>query len=86
MNVELGLDTFGDVTVGDDGERLSDAQTIRDIVDQAVLADQVGLSFFGVGSTTATSSRCRVPRSCWLRRRPVPRDPPRYGRHRPLQR
>ncbi|KXZ59514.1 Limonene 1,2-monooxygenase [Microbacterium laevaniformans] len=49
MNVELGLDTFGDVTVGEDGERLSDAQTIRDIVDQAVLADRVGLSFFGVG-------------------------------------
>lgn len=49
MNVELGLDTFGDVTVGEVGERLSDAQTIRDIVDQAVLADQVGLSFFGVG-------------------------------------
>ena len=49
MNAQLGLDTFGDVTVGDDGERLSDAQTIRDIVDQAVLADQVGLSFFGVG-------------------------------------
>ncbi len=49
MNTQLGLDTFGDVTVGDDGERLSDAQTIRDIVDQAVLADQVGLSFFGVG-------------------------------------
>ncbi len=38
MNAELGLDTFGDVTVGDDGTRLSDAQTIRDIVDQAVLA------------------------------------------------
>lgn len=49
MNAELGLDTFGDVTVGEDGERVSDAQTIRDIVDQAVLADQVGLSFFGVG-------------------------------------
>ena len=49
MNAELGLDTCGDVTVGDDGTRLSDAQTIRDIVDQAVLADQVGLSFFGVG-------------------------------------
>lgn len=49
MNAQLGLDTFGDVTIGDDGERLSDAQTIRDIVDQAVLADQVGLSFFGVG-------------------------------------
>lgn len=47
--VELGLDTFGDITVGEDGTRTSDAQTIRDIVDQAVLADQVGLSFFGVG-------------------------------------
>lgn len=47
--IQLGLDTFGDVTIGDDGERVSDAQTIRDIVDQAVLADEVGLSFFGVG-------------------------------------
>lgn len=47
--LELGLDTFGDITIGEDGERLSDAQTIRDIVDQAVTADEVGLSFFGVG-------------------------------------
>ncbi|MGB4779306.1 LLM class flavin-dependent oxidoreductase [Microbacterium sp.] len=47
--VDLGLDTFGDVTIGEDGERVSDAQTIRDIVEQAVVADQVGLSFFGVG-------------------------------------
>lgn len=47
--LQFGLDTFGDITVNDDGERLSDAQTIREIVDQAVLADQVGLSFFGVG-------------------------------------
>jgi probable LLM family oxidoreductase len=47
--VQLGLDTFGDVTVDESGERLSDAQTIRNVVEQAVLADQVGLSFFGVG-------------------------------------
>ena len=47
--VELGLDNSGDITIGEDGERLSDAQTIRDIVDQAVVADEVGLSFFGVG-------------------------------------
>lgn len=47
--VELGLDTFGDVSRGDDGALLSDAQTIRNVVDQAVLADEVGLSFFGVG-------------------------------------
>ncbi|KRB37896.1 LLM class flavin-dependent oxidoreductase [Microbacterium sp. Root180] len=47
--VELGLDTFGDVTRDASGQLLSDAQTIRNVVDQAVLADRVGLSFFGVG-------------------------------------
>lgn len=47
--LELGLDTFGDVTVAEDGERLAYAQVIRNVVDQAVLADQVGVDFFGVG-------------------------------------
>jgi probable LLM family oxidoreductase len=48
-DVQLGLDTFGDVTRDESGGTTSDAQTIRDVVDQAVLADEVGLSFFGVG-------------------------------------
>ncbi|WP_243074738.1 LLM class flavin-dependent oxidoreductase [Microbacterium sp. SS28] len=47
--LELGLDTFGDVTRDASGRLLSDAETIRNVVDQAVLADEVGLSFFGVG-------------------------------------
>jgi probable LLM family oxidoreductase len=47
--VQLGLDTFGDVTAGPDGRRLSDAEVIRDVVDEAVLADRLGLDFFGVG-------------------------------------
>ena len=47
--VQLGLDTFGDITLDDRGERVTDAQAIRDTVDQAVLADEVGLHFFGVG-------------------------------------
>lgn len=47
--LELGLDTFGDLTRDTDGELVSGAQTIRNVVDQAVLADRVGLSFFGVG-------------------------------------
>jgi probable LLM family oxidoreductase len=47
--LELGLDTFGDVTVDDAGVARSDAQVIRDVVDEAVLADELGLSFFGVG-------------------------------------
>jgi probable LLM family oxidoreductase len=47
--VQLGLDTFGDITRDEDGELVSHARTIRDVVEQAVLADEVGLSFFGVG-------------------------------------
>jgi probable LLM family oxidoreductase len=47
--VELGLDTFGDVTVAATGARLSQPRVIRDVVEEAVLADQLGLSFFGVG-------------------------------------
>jgi probable LLM family oxidoreductase len=47
--LELGLDTFGDVTFGADGTPLPYDQVIRNIVDQAVLADELGLAFFGVG-------------------------------------
>jgi probable LLM family oxidoreductase len=48
-NIELGLDTFGDVTVGDDGTKKPYDQVIRDVVDEAVLADDLGLDFIGVG-------------------------------------
>jgi probable LLM family oxidoreductase len=47
--LELGLDTFGDVTRGADGELLTHAQVIRNVVDEGVLADEVGVDFFGVG-------------------------------------
>ncbi|MDP9795838.1 putative LLM family oxidoreductase [Catenuloplanes nepalensis] len=49
QSVEFGLDTFGDVTVGPDGKRLPYAQVIRDVVEQAVLAERVGVDAFGVG-------------------------------------
>jgi probable LLM family oxidoreductase len=45
----LGLDTFGDVTHDDEDRPLSHAQTVRNIVEQGVLADQVGVDFFGIG-------------------------------------
>jgi probable LLM family oxidoreductase len=48
-SIELGVDTFGDVTVAADGQQLSQAQTLRNVVEQGVLADQVGLAFIGVG-------------------------------------
>ncbi len=47
--IELGLDTFGDVTRAPDGRPLPQAQVLRHVVDEATLADQVGLHFFGVG-------------------------------------
>ena len=46
---QLGLDTFGDVTVDADGSLHSQAQTLRDVVAEAVLAEQVGVDAFGVG-------------------------------------
>ncbi|WP_434811185.1 LLM class flavin-dependent oxidoreductase [Microbacterium sp. bgisy189] len=49
VSVQLGLDTFGDITLREDGTRVSDAQAIRDVVEQAVVADEVGLHAFGVG-------------------------------------
>jgi len=49
QSIELGLDTFGDVTVGAEGRRLSQAEVLRDVVEEAVLADSLGLAFFGVG-------------------------------------
>jgi len=46
---QLGLDTFGDVTFAPDGTVKSDAQALRDVIEQAVLAEQVGIDAFGVG-------------------------------------
>ena len=48
-DLELGLDTFGDLTSGGEGRPLSHAQVIRDVVEEGVLADQVGLNAFNVG-------------------------------------
>lgn len=49
MGIEFGLDTFGDITRDEEGTLLSGAQTIRNIVAQAEMADRVGVDFFGVG-------------------------------------
>ena len=45
----LGLDTFGDVTADGDGRLRSQAQTLRDVVAQAELAESVGVDAFAVG-------------------------------------
>jgi probable LLM family oxidoreductase len=47
--LHLGLDTFGDVTFDRTGRLRSQAQALRDVVAEAVLAEQAGLDSFGVG-------------------------------------
>jgi len=47
--VALGLDTFGDVTVDAAGRLLTPAQTLRNVVAEGLLAEQVGVDLFGVG-------------------------------------
>jgi probable LLM family oxidoreductase len=49
QQIELGLDTFGDVTVDQNGRQLTPAAALRQVVAQGALADQVGLDFFCVG-------------------------------------
>jgi probable LLM family oxidoreductase len=49
MEIELGLDTFGDVTGDAAGSPLPQAQVLRNLVEQGVLADQVGIDFIGIG-------------------------------------
>ena len=46
--LQLGLDTFGDVTQGVEG-RTPTPQVIRDVIAEATLADRLGIDFFGIG-------------------------------------
>lgn len=47
--LDFGLDTFGDITVGANGSPLSPAQVLRDVIEEAALADELGIAAFGVG-------------------------------------
>ena len=47
--IQLGLDTFGDVTHDSGGRTRSQADALRDVITEAVLAEQVGVDCFGVG-------------------------------------
>lgn len=47
--LELGLDSFGDVSHGADGARKPMDQVLRDVVEEAVLADELGIHFIGLG-------------------------------------
>ena len=48
-DLELGIDTFGDVTTDADGRPLPYGQVIRNVVEEGVLADQVGIDAITIG-------------------------------------
>jgi probable LLM family oxidoreductase len=49
QQIELGLDTFGDITANLDGGLKSHAEVIRDVIEEGILADQVGVDAIGLG-------------------------------------
>lgn len=48
LTFEIGLNSFGEVAT-DDGRTLSDAETVRLLVEEAALAESSGLDVFSVG-------------------------------------
>jgi probable LLM family oxidoreductase len=48
-DLTFGLDTFGDVPQDDTGTLVSDARAIRQVVDEAVLAEQTGVDVVALG-------------------------------------
>jgi len=49
MSITFGLDTFGDMQSDDQGNPITAAQTIRNLVEQAVFADKLGINHFNIG-------------------------------------
>ncbi|UTX51047.1 LLM class flavin-dependent oxidoreductase [Candidatus Saccharibacteria bacterium TM7i] len=45
----FGLDTFGDIPVDKDGKKFTHAAAIRQVVEEAILADKLGVDSIGVG-------------------------------------
>jgi hypothetical protein len=56
---EFGLDTFLPVAVDGSGLPVTGDEVIRNAVDEAVLAEAVGIDSFNIGESTATSTRSR---------------------------
>jgi probable LLM family oxidoreductase len=47
--ISLGLDTFGDVSLGPNGQPQPMDAVLREVLDQATLADEIGIDFIGLG-------------------------------------
>ena len=48
-SIKFGIHTFGDVTKDLDGSMLHDADVLRNVLNEGILADKLGIDAFGVG-------------------------------------
>ncbi|WP_084073763.1 LLM class flavin-dependent oxidoreductase [Demequina sp. NBRC 110052] len=48
-DLQFGIETFGDLALHDSGEPMSHAAALRQVVDEAALADQIGINAVGLG-------------------------------------
>lgn len=48
-DIKFGIETFGDLPLGDDGHVMSHARTLRQVVDEAELADHIGIDAVALG-------------------------------------
>lgn len=60
-DLAFGLDTFGDVPEDDSGTPVSDAQAIRQVVDEAVLAEEAGVDVLDLGEHHRPESAISTP-------------------------
>lgn len=47
--IQFGLDTFGDLPSNDKGEQLSHPEALRQVLDEAILADKLGVDVIALG-------------------------------------
>lgn len=66
MTLEFGLDTFGDVTWDAERRLLPQREVLRNVVEEAVLADEVGVDAIGLGEHHRDDFAISSPRSCSL--------------------
>ena len=60
--MEIGLTTFVETTPDvETGKVISHAERIREVIEEIVLADQVGLDVFGVGEHHRKDYACSAP-------------------------
>ena len=59
--MEIGFTTFVETTPDERGETMSHAQRLREVVEEIVLADQVGLDAVGVGEHHRPDYACSAP-------------------------